>query len=63
MEDLKENITISQATELYNSKFCNKLQRFTLINWFKKYNLGIKIGGRWHVKRDKFIEFLNKGTK
>ena len=63
MNDLKENITIAQAIELYNCKFDNQLQRFTIINWFKKYNFGLKIGGRWHVKRDEFIEFLNKGTK
>lgn len=38
-----------------------QVSRTTAISWCKKYNIGIKIGGRWRVDPDKFEELM-KGT-
>jgi hypothetical protein len=33
----------------------------TLIDWCRKYNLGVKIGGRWYVYEDRLTQFLTEG--
>jgi hypothetical protein len=35
----------------------------TLIKWCSKYNLGLKIGGRWFVDKIRLIEFLTRGNQ
>lgn len=31
----------------------------TIITWCRKYGIGVKIGGRWHVYPDKFKKILS----
>ena len=35
----------------------------SLIEWCNKHNLGVKIGGRWYVDKDKLNRFLKKEIK
>lgn len=31
----------------------------TLLSWVEKYHLGYKVGGRWRIQTQKFIDYLN----
>jgi hypothetical protein len=33
----------------------------TIIEWCGKYDLGVKIGGRWYVYEERLKQFLDKG--
>ena len=33
----------------------------TIIDWCDKYDLGVKIGGRWYVYEERLKQFLDKG--
>ena len=36
----------------------HKVSRVTMIAWAKKYEFGVKIGGRWFIYKERLIEFL-----
>lgn len=57
-----EYITPEAARELHEKAGYGKIGKFTVIDWCKKYGLGIKIGGRWKVNGRKFERFLKEGT-
>jgi hypothetical protein len=35
----------------------------TLIEWSRKYKLGLKIGGRWFIDKNLLTKFLTKGSQ
>lgn len=34
----------------------------TLISWAQNYKIGKKIGGRWHINKQKLLKMLEKGN-
>ena len=55
-------ITPDEARQLYRKAGYGKVSKVTIIDWCKKYSLGIKVGGRWKVDKEKFERFLREGT-
>ena len=59
---MTEYITPNDAMQLHEQAGFGKVGKFTIIDWCKKYKLGIKIGGRWKVNKKRFERFLKEGT-
>ncbi len=55
-----ELIKTKDALEILEEKG-NPIVKATLINWIKKYHLGIKIGGQWRIDKEKFENFIENG--
>jgi len=54
-------INTSQARELLKEKFpLNSPPTLpTIIAWIRRYNFGYKLGGRWKINKEAFLEFLH----
>jgi len=55
-------ITPAEAAEVHFNAGHGTVHYFTILEWIKKYGLGIKVGGRWRVDAEKFDKFLRTGT-
>jgi len=58
----KEYITPAEAVKLYEEKGYGWVGKFTIVDWCKRYDIGLKIGGRWKVDKQKFEQMLIGGT-
>jgi len=58
----KEYLTPAEAVALYEEKGYGQVGKFTIVDWCKRYNIGLKIGGRWKIDRQKFEQMLIGGT-
>ena len=52
------NLLTPQEAIVYISHSGIKVTYATLINWCKKRNLGVKIGGTWHIKKTEVEKML-----
>ena len=57
-----EFITPQQAIEIYRESGYGTISVFSIIEWVKKYGLGVKVGGRWKIDKKQFTSFLERGT-
>jgi hypothetical protein len=55
--NLEDSITVSQAVK------ATGITRMTIITWCKKYEVGIKVGGRWYINPDKLALLLRGKLK
>ncbi|HEB41930.1 MAG TPA: hypothetical protein ENI08_02845 [Candidatus Dependentiae bacterium] len=58
----KEYINPKQAIELYREMGYGEISIFAVVDWTKRYSLGVKPGGRWKIDKLAFKTFLQKGT-
>lgn len=58
----KEFIKPKEAAILHKEMGYGYKSYFAIVEWVKRYGLGVKVGGRWKVDKEKFINFLEKGT-
>lgn len=58
----KNYITPSEAIVIHKRAGFGPVGKFTIVDWCKKHGIGLKIGGRWRVDKEKFERFLREGT-
>lgn len=58
----KEYITPAKAVALHEEKGYGQVGKFTIVDWCKRYGIGLKIGGRWKIDKQKFEQMLAGGT-
>ena len=58
----KTYITPQDAIVLYRKSGFGNIGKVSVVAWVKKYELGLKIGGRWKIDKVKFEKFLREGT-
>ena len=58
----KEYITPTEAVALHEEKGYGQVGKFTIVDWCKRYDIGLKIGGRWKIDKQKFEQMLAGGT-
>ena len=59
----EEFITTAEAVEMHEARGFGPVGKFTIIYWCKQYGIGLKIGGRWKVDRQKLEKLLSGGTR
>jgi len=52
-------LTTKQAMDLYEEKIGSTITGTTFRVWCHKYNFAIKVGGYWHVDKEKYLSFLS----
>lgn len=57
----KEYITPAEAVIMHEEKGYGHIGKFTVVDWCKRYSLGLKVGGRWKVDKQKFEQMLTGG--
>jgi hypothetical protein len=55
--DLEDYISVPEAEKITG------VSNVTIIEWCKKYRIGIKVGGRWRVDIDKLALLLKGNLK
>ena len=55
--DLEDTISVPEAEKLTG------VSNVTIIDWCRKYKIGIKVGGRWRVSTDKLTLLLKGNLK
>ena len=59
---MKRTITPKEAQQIFQQMGFGPVSLVSIRTWIEKYSLGRRIGGRWHVDYELFMEFLNKGA-
>jgi len=54
-------ISIQEAVKECEERY-GSVTNVTIIEWTKRYCLGIKLGGRWKIDKERFKRFLKEGT-
>ena len=57
----KEYIAPAEAVAMHEEKGYGHIGKFTVVDWCRRYGLGLKIGGRWKVDKEKFERMLTGG--
>jgi hypothetical protein len=63
IEEKEEMIGTPEARALIKEHGPAEVSLPTVIGWCKQYHLGVKIGGRWYLYKDKLLKFLSEGGK
>lgn len=61
-----EYISTNEALDIIRESWLGKTykpNRQTLYEWTKKYNLGFKFMGRWHIDKNKLKNLIKEGGK
>ena len=56
-------INVTKAIGITFAFGLGKPSRPTITSWVQKYDLGTKVGGRWHIDEQLFKGFLKHGNK
>lgn len=55
---MNNKITTTNAVTFAFEEFNIEIKKYTIRDWCKNFNIGIKIGGRWFVDIEKLKEVL-----
>lgn len=62
-KETPKTISTEEAMEIIVDNELGTVTKATIITWIKNKKLGKKIGGRWRILEDKFLDFLGVGDK
>ena len=60
---LPKTISTEEAMGILVENELGTVTKATIITWVKKKKLGKKVGGRYRILEDKFLDFIGVGDK
>lgn len=62
-KETPKTISTEEAMGVIVDNELGTITKATIITWIKKEKLGKKVGGRWRILEDKFLDFLGVKDK
>jgi len=62
-KETPKTISTEEAMGIIVDNELGTVTKATIITWIKNKKLGKKVGGRWRILEDKFLDFLGVGDK
>lgn len=62
-KETPKTISTEEAMGVIVDNELGTVTKATIITWIKNKKLGKKVGGRWRILEDKFLDFLGVGDK
>lgn len=60
---MKRTLTPTEAKAMFEQMGFGTISIVSIRTWTEKYELGRRIGGRWHIDYELFMDFLKRGAR